>query len=81
MSELVGRVADPHTVLTGSSPTADHSEGMSYLETLPRRLVSLYLPLGTILLVLLFPFYWIRPSSTSTSSCSRATIRGGCGTR
>ena len=32
---------------------------MSYLETLPRRLVTLYLPLSLILLVLLFPFYWM----------------------
>ena len=32
---------------------------MSYLETLPRRLVTVYLPLSIILLVLLFPFYWM----------------------
>src|SRR5579871_7054806 len=38
---------------------ADDSEGMSYLETLPRRLVNLYLPLVLILIVLLFPFYWM----------------------
>ena len=38
---------------------ADHSEGMSYLQTLPRRLVTVYLPLSIILLVLLFPFYWM----------------------
>src|SRR5580704_12147309 len=37
----------------------DHAEGMSYLETLPRRLVTLYLPLAIILVVLLFPFYWM----------------------
>src|SRR6202163_4871116 len=37
----------------------DHAEGMSYLETVPRRLVTLYLPLGIILIVLLFPFYWM----------------------
>src|SRR5262245_10030022 len=55
----VPKVADPKTVLAGTSPTADHSEGMSYLETLPRRLVTLYLPLSLILLVLLFPFYWM----------------------
>src|SRR5262245_32593509 len=42
-----------------ASPTADHTEGMSYLETLPRRLVTLYLPLSIILIVLLFPFYWM----------------------
>ena len=32
---------------------------MSYLDSLPRRLVTLYLPLVIILLVLLFPFYWM----------------------
>jgi multiple sugar transport system permease protein len=37
----------------------DLSEGMSYLQTLPRRLVTLYLPLSIIVLVLLFPFYWM----------------------
>src|SRR5438105_225576 len=56
---LIPKVADPKSVLTGSSPLADHSEGMSYLESLPKRLVSLYLPLGIIVLVLLFPFYWM----------------------
>ena len=39
--------------------TGDRAEGMSYLETVPRRLVTLYLPLGIILIVLLFPFYWM----------------------
>ncbi|MGL1278519.1 hypothetical protein ACSTJ6_23315, partial [Vibrio parahaemolyticus] len=33
--------------------------GMSYLESLPRRLVTLYLPLGLFCIVLLFPFYWM----------------------
>src|SRR5205823_12549083 len=56
---LIPKVADPKTVLRGSSPLADHSEGMSYLERLPRRLVTLYLPLSIILVVLLFPFYWM----------------------
>jgi multiple sugar transport system permease protein len=41
-------------------PTAsDDSDGMSYLESLPRRVVTLYLPLFVILIVLLFPFYWM----------------------
>jgi multiple sugar transport system permease protein len=53
---LVGKVADPRSVLTA---TADHSEGMNYLQSLPRRLVTLYLPLSVIMLVLLFPFYWM----------------------
>src|SRR5262249_42623841 len=56
---IVPKVADPKTVLAGSSPLADHTEGMSYLETLPRRLVTLYLPLALIVAVLLFPFYWM----------------------
>jgi len=38
---------------------ADESEGMSYLSTLPQRLVTLYLPLSIIMVVLLFPFYWM----------------------
>ncbi len=52
-------------VLSGSSPTAakdDHSEGMSYLESVPRRLVTLYLPLSIIVIILLFPFYWMGPT-------------------
>ncbi len=32
---------------------------MSYLQSLPRRLVTLYLPLSIIVIVLLFPFYWM----------------------
>jgi multiple sugar transport system permease protein len=39
--------------------SGDDSEGMSYLESLPRRVVTLYLPLFVILVVLLFPFYWM----------------------
>jgi multiple sugar transport system permease protein len=42
---------------------SDDSEGMSYLESLPRRVVTLYLPLGVILIVLLFPFYWMALTS------------------
>ncbi len=41
----------------------DESEGMSYLESLPRRVVTLYLPLFVILVVLLFPFYWMALTS------------------
>ncbi len=39
--------------------TGDASEGMDYLESLPRRLFTLYLPLIVFLFVLLFPFYWM----------------------
>jgi multiple sugar transport system permease protein len=33
--------------------------GMSYLDSVPRRLVVTYLPLIVFLIVLLFPFYWM----------------------
>jgi multiple sugar transport system permease protein len=58
-SELAAKAVLPSAVLHGSSPAADHSEGMSYLQTVPRRLVTLYLPLSIILIILLFPFYWM----------------------
>jgi len=38
---------------------SDAREGMSYLESIPMRLVTLWLPLGLIMLILLFPFYWM----------------------
>ncbi|MEO8487654.1 MAG: carbohydrate ABC transporter permease [Betaproteobacteria bacterium] len=38
---------------------AADSQGMHYLTSLPRRLVTLWLPLGVFLFVLLFPFYWM----------------------
>lgn len=50
------------SVLSNKVPSViagDDSEGMSYLESLPRRIVTLYIPLGLILIVLLFPFYWM----------------------
>ena len=37
--------------------------GMGYLESLPKRLVTLYLPLGLIVFILLFPFYWMALTS------------------
>ncbi|MFH6784820.1 MULTISPECIES: carbohydrate ABC transporter permease [Methylobacterium] len=44
---------------TATPDTPDDSEGMAYLDTLPRRVVTVYLPLFVILVVLLFPFYWM----------------------
>src|SRR6202044_2129832 len=35
------------------------SEGVQFLESTPMRLLTLYLPLGLIMLFLLFPFYWM----------------------
>ena len=54
-------MSQPRAVITAGSveALADHSEGMSYLSTLPKRLVNVYLPLTVIVVVLLFPFYWM----------------------
>ena len=38
-------------------------EGMAYLESVPRRWVTLYIPLVVFLVVLLFPFYWMGMTS------------------
>lgn len=45
-----------------SDKTQD-SRGMDYLESLPRRWVTLYIPLMVFLVVLLFPFYWMAMTS------------------
>ena len=35
------------------------NSGMSFLDTLPRRVVTVFVPLGVFVFVLLFPFYWM----------------------
>jgi multiple sugar transport system permease protein len=48
--------------MSAANPQADitdNREGMSYLDTLPRRVVTVYIPLFLIMFVLLFPFYWM----------------------
>lgn len=47
-------MSDPKT-----ATITDASEGMSYLQTSGKLLVHVYLPLLLILIVLLFPFYWM----------------------
>ncbi|MDB5823191.1 MAG: Maltose/maltodextrin transporter, permease protein MalG [Herminiimonas sp.] len=37
----------------------DSAAGMDYLQSLPRRWVTLYIPLVVFVFVLLFPFYWM----------------------
>ncbi|MCA1503308.1 carbohydrate ABC transporter permease [Bradyrhizobium sp. NBAIM02] len=66
MTDLPTSRIDLKAVLHSSAPTVakdDHSEGMSYLQSVPRRLVTLYLPLAIIVVVLLFPFYWMALTS------------------
>ena len=41
----------------------DDSPGMSFLDTLPRRVVTVFIPLGIFVFVLLFPFYWMTITS------------------
>ncbi len=41
-----------------AAPT-DDTTGMDYLENLPRRMVTVYVPLALFVIVLLFPFYWM----------------------
>ena len=42
-----------------ASPETVDSQGMNYLVSLPRRIVTVYAPLAVFLFVLLFPFYWM----------------------
>jgi len=46
------------TSAAATPETADTS-GMQYLVSLPRRIVTIYVPLCAFLIVLLFPFYWM----------------------
>jgi multiple sugar transport system permease protein len=47
---------------TAADPRADQV-GMDYLDSVPRKLVTVYLPLLIFLFVLLFPFYWMAITS------------------
>jgi multiple sugar transport system permease protein len=46
------------TTATATPETAD-AQGMHYLVSLPRRVITIYVPLCAFLFVLLFPFYWM----------------------
>ena len=37
----------------------NEKQGMEYLQSIPRRWVTIYIPLGVFVFVLLFPFYWM----------------------
>lgn len=39
------------------------TQGMAYLQSVPRRVVTLYIPLAIFVFVLLFPFYWMTITS------------------
>jgi len=44
------------------------TQGMNYLQSLPRRVVVVYLPLLVFLFVLLFPFYWMVVTSLKSDA-------------
>jgi multiple sugar transport system permease protein len=46
----------------------EQQEGMAYLESLPQRVVYVYIPVALFLIVLLFPFYWMALTSIKPNS-------------
>jgi multiple sugar transport system permease protein len=56
------------TDISQTAGQSDFREGMDYLDTRGQRLVTLWLPLGIIMLVLLFPFYWMVLTSIKPDS-------------
>lgn len=46
----------------------DENVGMDYLSSLPRRVVTVYLPLAVFVFVLLFPFYWMAITSVKPNA-------------
>jgi len=60
---MTDHTADHRLAVAPTVAKDDNSEGMTYLESLPRRLVTLYLPLFIIVVILLFPFYWMALTS------------------
>ena len=49
-------------------PDTTDTQGMSFLETMPRRVVTVFIPLGIFVFVLLFPFYWMAITSVKPDS-------------
>jgi len=46
-----------------SSERKNNSTGMDFLQSMPRRWVTLYIPIGLFVVILLFPFYWMAVTS------------------
>jgi multiple sugar transport system permease protein len=46
----------------------EQTAGMAYLVSLPRKAVTVYMPLGVFLVVLLFPFYWMAVTSVKPNA-------------
>jgi multiple sugar transport system permease protein len=46
-------------IARGAAAATTDTQGMEYLVSLPRKVVTVYIPLAIFLFVLLFPFYWM----------------------
>ncbi|ANG99561.1 carbohydrate ABC transporter permease [Brucella pseudogrignonensis] len=51
-----------------SGTLTDDTQGMSYLNRLPRRVVTVYIPIALFIFVLLFPFYWMAITAVKPNS-------------
>src|ERR1700712_561800 len=49
--------------MSGEGKNNDASQGMDYLQSVPRRWVTVYIPIILFVVVLLFPFYWMAITS------------------
>jgi multiple sugar transport system permease protein len=71
-------MSESATVSQGTPDVVD-SQGMNYLVSLPRRVVTIYVPIIGFLIVLLFPFYWMaitafKPNEELLSQIGRAHV-------
>jgi multiple sugar transport system permease protein len=51
-----------------SGTLTDDTQGMSYLNRLPGRVVTVYIPIALFIFVLLFPFYWMAITAVKPNS-------------
>ena len=51
-----------------SGTLTDDTQGMSYLNRLPRWVVTVYIPIALFIFVLLFPFYWMAITAVKPNS-------------
>jgi multiple sugar transport system permease protein len=62
-------MSQPQTnTIQGDSDDDNAPTGMQYLESLPQRWITLYIPMGVFLFVLLFPFYWMVVTSVKPNA-------------
>lgn len=61
-------MAQQATTTSETSVVKGDEGGMDYLASVPRRIVTIYLPLAVFIVVLLFPFYWMAITSIKPNS-------------